>query len=83
MNEEVTKLRVESETQHEQGMKREKRLLEEVELAWRDQEDLRAQAEKKMKEIKESMQHLLETKEVELRVLREDNSRLQRLVDRQ
>lgn len=45
-------------------------------------EDKQGEIERRMKEIRESMQGLLESKEAELRQLREENVSLQRLMDR-
>ena len=82
LREENNTMRAEKETSSNYAMTREKRLLAEVDELRVALEGQRGEAEGRMREIGRSMQGLIESKETEIKGLREENLQLQRLVDR-
>lgn len=82
LKEEVNRLRAEKETAGTYAISREKRLLQEIDELRRTLEEKQGEVEARMREIRGSMQSLIDSKDNELRKLREENLELQRILER-
>ena len=80
LKEECNRLRAEKETNDNYAVTREKRLLQEIDELRKHLEGKQKDVEGRIREISRSMQGLLESKDVELKDLREENLHLQRMV---
>jgi chromosome segregation ATPase len=82
LKDEANRLRAERETAGTYAVTREKRLLQEIDELRRTLEEKQAEVEARMREIRASMQSLIDSKDNELRKLREENLELQRILER-